>query len=167
MRSWQVRKCGRHRQLLPATLRRGGRSALGRGGLQVRTKWSNCCEIGRKGNIRWCTGARGVSGDQNEAAISPEAVEMMPAWPQQWRTQACNFASLAAQSGEKIEGKWRGEGGLLIGVTGASFDDRNRRELTPGGIHCAEEMGAIDARWKMTLTDGSHLSAGKQNRKIK
>jgi hypothetical protein len=75
----------------------------------------------------------------------------MPAGPQQWRTLAFDFTSLAVQSGEKREWKWRGEGGLLIGATGENFDDRNRWELTPGGIHCVEETGAIDARWKMTL----------------
>jgi hypothetical protein len=80
---------------------------------------------------------------------------------------AFDFTSLAVQSGEKREWKWRGEGGLLIGATGENFDDQNRWELTPGGIHCVEETGAIDARWKMTLTGGSHLSAGKRNRKIK
>jgi hypothetical protein len=45
--------------------------ALSGAALRVRTKQSICCKIRRKGDMRRCAGARGVSGDQKEAADAP------------------------------------------------------------------------------------------------
>jgi hypothetical protein len=98
------------------------------------------------GEVREKRKEEGIYWHHKGVAGSPFSARIERGQWQYWRAPVNEFAAACWCSGLGSGGKWRGARGFLIGADMASYNGRNRRELTPEEITARGATGVISVR---------------------